>query len=158
MPIHKNIMNRNKKCIVIDLKNREHFQLITALLSDADIVIDPYRPGVLEKLKLGPKELYSINKRIILLRVSGYGQSGPLALRPGHDLNYLSISGIIPLINKQGEYQFPSNYLADFASASLGITGTLAALEERKQTGIGKVVDCSLANGCTYLAQHILAD
>lgn len=86
---------------------------------------------MLEKLKLGPKDLYEFNKRVILLRVSGYGQSGPMSLRPGHDLNYLSVGGILPLINKEGENQFPSNYLADFASASLGISGTLAALEER---------------------------
>jgi alpha-methylacyl-CoA racemase len=102
MPIHKNIMNRNKKCVTIDLKNKEHFQLIKLLISKADIIIDPYRPGVLEKLKLGPKDLFEINKRAILLRVSGYGQNGPLALRPGHDLNYLSVGGIIPLINKEG--------------------------------------------------------
>jgi alpha-methylacyl-CoA racemase len=112
----------------------------------------------LEKLKLGPKELYQINKRIILLRVSGYGQGTPSALRPGHDLNYISSSGIVPLINKKGENQFPANYLADFVSASLGITGTLAALHERERTGLGKVVDCSLADGCIYLAQNIQAN
>ena len=91
-----------------------------------------------------------------MLRVSGYGQKGPLALRPGHDLNYLSVGGIIQLINKEGESQFPSNYLADFVSASLGITGTLAALQEREKSGVGKVVDCSLADGCTYLAQNMI--
>jgi alpha-methylacyl-CoA racemase len=88
--------------------------------------------------------------------VSGYGQSGSLSLRPGHDLNYLSISGILPLINNPGQFQFPTNYMADFISASLGITGTLAALEERAKTGLGKVVDCSLAHGAIYLAQHLL--
>lgn len=60
--------------------------------------------------------------------MSGYGQTGERALRPGHDLNYLSVGGIIPILNKIGEYQFPSNFMADFVSASLGITGTLAAL------------------------------
>ena len=101
IPINKNILNRNKKCITINLKNKDHFQIILKLLSDADVLIDPYRPGVLEKLRLGPKNLYAINKRIILLRVSGYGQIGPAALRPGHDLNYISVSGIMELINKQ---------------------------------------------------------
>lgn len=100
IPINKNILNRNKKCITIDLKNKDHFQIILKLLSDADVLIDPYRPGVLEKLRLGPKDLYAINKRIILLRVSGYGQTGPAALRPGHDLNYISVSGIMEMINK----------------------------------------------------------
>ena len=72
-----------------------------------------------------------MNKRIILLRVSGYGQTGPNKLRPGHDMNYLAVGGIIPLINRNPEYEFPSNYVADFASASLGITGVLGALHKR---------------------------
>lgn len=63
-----------------------------------------------------------------MLRVSGYGQSGEMSLRPGHDINYMAVAGIIPLMNKQGEYQFPTNFMADFVSSSLGITGTLAAL------------------------------
>ena len=102
--------------------------MIKTILATADIVIDPYRPGVLEKFNLGPQDLYKINKRIILLRVSGYGQYGKLSLSPGHDLNYCSISGIIPLINKHQENQFISNYFADFVSASLGIVGTQKAL------------------------------
>ena len=119
-------------------------------------MIDPFRPGVLEKLKLGPKELRQLNKRVILLRVSGYGQSGPNKLRPGHDLNYVSVSGMLPLINRKDDYQFPSNYAADFVSASLGITGVLGALHKREQTGEGGEVDCSLTNGCTYFAQNMI--
>jgi alpha-methylacyl-CoA racemase len=82
-------------------------------------------------LKLGPKDLHKINKRVIMLRVSGYGQSGEMSLRPGHDLNYMAIGGILPLLNKKGENEFPMNYFADFVSASLGITGTLGALHQR---------------------------
>ena len=89
------------------------------------------------------------------MRVSGYGQTGENKLRPGHDLNYLSVSGMLPLINKKGENQFPSNYAADFLSASLGITGVLGALHKREMTGEGGVVDCSLTDGCTYLAQNM---
>jgi alpha-methylacyl-CoA racemase len=66
----------------------------------SDVVIDPYRPGVLEKLGLGPDFLFKVNKKAVLLRVSGYGQSGPMSQRPGHDLNYISSSGIVPKINK----------------------------------------------------------
>lgn len=124
-------MNRNKKCIEVNFKNQQQFRIVQELIRNADIVIDPFRPGVLEKLKLGPKELKELNKRVILLRVSGYGQSGQNKLRPGHDLNYVSVSGMLPLINKKGEYQFPTNYAADFVSASLGITGTLGALHNR---------------------------
>ena len=96
-------------------------------------MIDPFRPGILEKLKLGPKDLWAINPKLIFLRVSGYGQSGPLALRPGHDLNYLSYSGILPLINLNSSHlEFPTNFLADFVSSSLGVTATLAALRITK--------------------------
>jgi alpha-methylacyl-CoA racemase len=88
--------------------------------------------------------------------VSGYGQTGANKLRPGHDLNYLSVGGILPLINQKGEHQFPGNYFADFVSASLGITGVLGALHRRLQSGEGAMVDCSLADGCTYFAQNMI--
>ena len=74
MPFDKNILNRNKKCIFADFKNPRDFAILKELLKTTDVVIDPYRPGVLEKLKLGPKDLVLINEKIILLRVSGYGQ------------------------------------------------------------------------------------
>ena len=91
-----------------------------------------------------------------MLRVSGYGQTGDNRLRPGHDANYLAVGGIFTLLNRKGEYQFPMNYMADFVAASLGITGVLAALREREKTGRGAVVDASLADGCTYLAQNMI--
>lgn len=88
--------------------------------------------------------------------MTGYGQTGSKSLRPGHDLNYIGASGIMPLINREGEYQFPANFLADFVSASMGITGVLGALHLRDNSGEGGVVDCSLSRGCTYLAQNII--
>lgn len=93
---------------------------------------------------------------MILLRVTGYGQTGPESLRPGHDLNYIGSSGVMALINREGEYQFPSNFFADFVSASMGITGVLGALHLRDKSGEGAVVDCSLARGCTYLGQNMI--
>jgi alpha-methylacyl-CoA racemase len=112
----------------------------------------------LEKENLGPEELYKLNKKIILLRVTGYGQEGEMSLRPGHDLNYIASSGILKSINASDsseKMQFPSNFLADFVSASLGIANTLKALKLRKTTGEGYVVDCSLAGGCAYLASMV---
>jgi alpha-methylacyl-CoA racemase len=90
---------------------------------------------------LGPEVLESINKRIILLRVSGFGQAGEHMLRPGHDLNF----------GQQQKPQFPNNYAADFAACMLGITGTMAALLERQKTGLGQVVDCSLMHCSRYM-------
>ncbi len=90
--------------------------------------------------------------------MTGYGQSGEMALKPGHDLNYIASSGILTLINEPNtQLQFPANYLADFVSASLGIVGTLRALSHRKLSNEGSVVDCSLAGGCSYLT-HLCQD
>lgn len=112
----------------------------------------------MEKENLGPEQLYTINQKIILLRVTGYGQQGDMSLRPGHDLNYIASSGILQSINASGsseKMQFPSNFLADFVSASLGIANTLKALKLRKSTEVGYVVDCSLAGGCSYLTSMV---
>ena len=87
--------------------------------------------------------------------MAGYGQLGKWNFKPGHDLNYLATSGMMTLINKPNEHQWPSNYLADFLSASLGITGVLGALRLREKTGEGSVVDCSLRDGLTYLSQFM---
>ena len=78
---------------MLDLKNKDHIDLICQMLKTVDVVIDPFRPGVLEKVGLGPTEAWKINRRIIFLRISGYGQNGDLALDAGHDLNYISYSG-----------------------------------------------------------------
>lgn len=92
-----------------------------------------------------------------MLRVSGYGQDGPLALKPGHDLNYISESGIVPIINQnKGKiYEFPANFVADFVSTSLAIIATLSALALSKTTGFGYIVDCSLTHGSKYLAHAV---
>lgn len=87
-----------------------------------------------------------------MLRVSGYGQTGPLALKPGHDLNYIGESGILSQFGQQDKPQFPNNYAADFAGCMFGLTGTLAALLERENTGYGQVVDCSLMHCTRYMS------
>lgn len=103
--------------------------------------------------------MYKLNPKVILLRVTGYGQSGEMALRPGHDLNYIASSGILNLMNGQRDaLQFPANYVADFLSASLGISGTLLALINRRKSQEGCVVDCSLTGGCSYLTNLISKD
>lgn len=151
-------MNRGKKCISLSPKIAKEKQIIEELIKISDIIIDPYRPGVLEKLGIGPDVIYKLNKKAILLRVTGYGQEGPMAKKPGHDLNYIGTSGIMPLINKHNKakiYQFPVAFAADYASCSLGITATLAALAISKKTGIGRIVDCSMTDGVRYYA-HII--
>ena len=105
----------------------------------------------MEKVGLGPEEIHKINKGVVILRVSGYGQEGELAMRPGHDLNYIAVSGFLSKIGNK-KPSFPNNYLADFAACSLGIYGTMVALLERDRTGKGQVVDCSLMHGTRYLS------
>lgn len=97
--INQNLMNRGKIWITLSPKVPKEKRTIEELIANSDIIIDPFRPGVLEKLNLGPEFIFKINKKAILLRVSGYGQSGPMSLKPGHDLNYISASGIVPMIN-----------------------------------------------------------
>lgn len=95
--------------------------------------------------------MWQVNPRIILLRVSGFGQTGEHAHRPGHDLNYIGMAGVLSKFGQQEKAQFPNNFVADFAGCMLGITGTMAALLEREKTGLGQVVDCSLMNCARYL-------
>lgn len=101
--INQNLMNRGKIWITLSPKVPKEKRTIEELIANSDIIIDPFRPGVLEKLNLGPEFIFKINKKAILLRVSGYGQSGPMSLKPGHDLNYISTSGIVPMINSNNQ-------------------------------------------------------
>jgi alpha-methylacyl-CoA racemase len=93
--IHKNdkFRNRGKKAVLLSLKDPMHLQAVKKLIKSTDVLIDPYRPGVMEKLGLGPKECLEINPKLIYARLSGYGQTGEYSLKAGHDLNYLSLSG-----------------------------------------------------------------
>lgn len=94
------------------MKQALHREILKTLVSGCDVLIDPYRPGVLEKMGLGPEDCFKINKRIIICRVTGYGQTGPLALKAGHDINYLSYSGALGTFGKSNQVPgFPNNIL-----------------------------------------------
>lgn len=140
----------------LNLKSPNDLEIIKLLLKSTDVVIDPFRPGVLEKAGLGPEEIWKLNPRVILLRVSGFGQEGEHSLKPGHDLTYIGMSGILSKFGQQEKPQFPNNYVADFAGLMFGITGTLAALHERDKTGKGQVVDCSLMHCSRYLSLPLI--
>jgi crotonobetainyl-CoA:carnitine CoA-transferase CaiB-like acyl-CoA transferase len=92
---HVDLLSRNKQSIALDMKNPVAIQVFKKLLTKADILLDPFRPGVMEKLGLGPRELHEINPRLIFARLSGFGQTGPSAMAAGHDINYLAISGVL---------------------------------------------------------------
>ncbi|KAF1796150.1 CoA-transferase family III domain-containing protein [Mucor lusitanicus] len=148
------VLTRNKRSIALDLKNPVAIQTLLELFKTADVLLDPFRPGVMEKLGLGPDVLLKQNPRLIYARLSGFGQRGPLSQTAGHDINYLAISGALSMIGRQGENPFfPVNILADFAGGGLMcVMGILMALMERSKSGKGQIIDANLTAGTSYLA------
>ena len=146
---------RGKKSIALDLKQEEGKVIFKRLCSKADVVIEPFRPGVMEKLGLGPSSLSEVNHRLIYARLSGFGQTGPMSKAAGHDINYLAISGVLSLLGapEPAKPNPPINILADFAGGGLtGAFGILVALFERITSGKGQVVDANLVEGTAYVS------
>lgn len=128
--------------------------MLKSLVKTTDIVIDPFRPGVLEKLGLGPDVLHSINPRIIVARVTGYRRTGAYRAMAGHDINYLAVSGTLALLGEAGQRPTPPvNILGDFAGGGhVAFSGILLALVHRFRTGKGQVVEANMVDGAAYLA------
>ncbi|CAG7701517.1 unnamed protein product [Allacma fusca] len=145
-------LGRGKQSIAVNMKHPEGRLIVQKLASKADVLLDPFRPGVLEKLKLGPADLMTDNPRLIYGRISGFGQTGPISLDAGHDINYLSLSGVLSRFGKKDEPPFPVNLIADFAGGGLACAfGILMALFERQTSGKGQVVDSSMTEGAAYV-------
>ena len=108
-------LKRGKKSILIDLKAEKGKEIFRRLSDSADVLLEPFRPGVMERLGLGPNQLMASNQRLIYARLTGYGQSGPLAKRAGHDINYLAISGILSKLGTESRPNPPLNIVGDFA-------------------------------------------
>lgn len=140
---------RGKRSISIDLKHSSGIDVLRRLSSTVDVLIEPFRPGVMEKLGIGPEVLLNDNKRLIYTRVSGYGQDGTLAKKAGHDINYLSISGLLSMFGRANKKPHPPiNLAADFAGGGLlAAYAIMSALFERQTTNQGQVLDLSLAEG-----------
>ena len=140
---------RGKRSISVDLKMPAGVNVLRRLSSTADVLIEPFRPGIMEKLGLGPEILLNDNKRLIYARVSGYGQDGPLTMKAGHDINYLSISGLLSMFGRSNKKPHaPINLVADFAGGGLlAAYAIMAAIFERQTTNRGQVLDLSLAEG-----------
>ena len=147
---------RGKRSISIDLKLPAGVDVFRRLSSTADVLVEPFRPGVMEKLGLGPDVLLNDNKRLIFARVSGYGQDGALSKKAGHDINYLSISGLLSMFGRANEKpSAPINLAADFAGGGLlAAYAIMAALFERKTTDQGQVLDLSLAEGLYHQREN----
>lgn len=156
-PVPTEILGRGRDSIAIDLKDPAGVEVVLALISAADVLIEGYRPGVMERLGLGPGTCLAANPGLIYGRVTGWGQTGPLANEPGHDINYLALSGALSLIgDTDGPPLPPANLLADFAGGGLLLAfGVLAALYERRLSGRGQVVDAAMVDGAALFTTMI---
>lgn len=144
---------RNRPSVAIDLKSREGLDLVRNLAMTADVVIEGYRPGAMERLGLGPDTLCAANDRLIYARMSGWGQTGPLASRAGHDINYLALTGALyPMGPSNAPPTPPLNFVGNFGGGGTFLAmGVLAALLERQRSGKGQVLDVAMVDGISVL-------
>ncbi|GAA2870021.1 CaiB/BaiF CoA-transferase family protein [Streptosporangium fragile] len=147
------VMDRGKRTIGLDLKSPEGVAAFRELATGADVVIEVFRPGVAERLGIGPADLHAVNPRLVYARMTGWGQDGPLAPTAGHDIDYIAISGVLSMLGRAGERPTPPiNILGDFAGGGLMLAyGVLLALLERERTGEGRVIDAAMVDGSAAL-------
>ncbi len=148
---------RGRSSIVLDLKRPEATEALLRLIETADVVIEPYRPGVAERLGIGPDHCRQRNPRLIYARMTGWGQDGPWAHTAGHDINYIAITGALHGIGRaEGGPIPPMNLLGDFGGGTMFVlVGILAALWERERSGVGQVIDAAIVDGTAALTGYI---
>ena len=151
------ILDRNKKTIPLDLKNINDKVIVKKLITKADVLIEGFRPGVMERLGLGPKDCEKINPKLVFGRITGWGQDGPYAKKAGHDINYLAVTGALNAIGyKNSEPIPPLNLLGDYAGGTMFlIMGILSALWERNTSNKGQVVDAAMIEGVSAIMSLI---
>ena len=149
----KDISFRGKKSVVLNLKEPLGVETLLRMLENADVLIDPYRPGVCEKLGIGPDVCMERNPRLVFARMTGWGQEGPLAKAAGHDINYISITGALYASGRKGEKPAPPlNLVGDMGGGGmLLVNGVLAALLEAHSSGKGQVIDAAMVDGAAQL-------
>ncbi|MCC5949594.1 MAG: CoA transferase [Nitriliruptoraceae bacterium] len=150
-------LSRNRRSIAVDLKAAAGVEVVERLVDRADVLVEGFRPGVAERLGVGPEPLRARNPRLIYARMTGWGQDGPLAPRAGHDLDYAALTGALHSIGRADEPPPPPvNYLADFGGGGAFLAlGVLAALFERERSGEGQVVDAAMIDGTASLTAFL---
>ncbi len=140
---------RSRRCITLDLKQESALKLVLAMVEKADVFIEAFRPGVAERLGIGPEACFARNPRLVYGRMTGWGQTGPLAQSAGHDLNYIGLAGLLHQIGPAGgKPVVPLNVIGDFGGGGLLLAfGVLCALWEARQSGRGQVVDAAMLDG-----------
>lgn len=151
-PPDKDILGRGRPRVVLDLKQPDDVDVVLQLMDRADILVEGFRPGVMERLGLGPDVALARNPRLVYGRVTGWGQTGPRATAAGHDINYIAVAGGLDPIGGHQRPAIPLNVLGDFAGGSLYlVAGVLAALHHATATGQGQVVDAAIVDGVAHL-------
>ena len=156
-----NALQRNKRSIALNLKEPEAQNIFCRLVEASDVVVEGFRPGVMDRLGAGYTKVREINSRIVYCSISGYGQDGPYSDMVGHDLNYISFAGILGLIGHSEEDRpaIPMNLLADYAGGGLcGTVAILAALLARQTTGRGQYLDIAMTDGVLYMLAGLVSD
>ncbi|GHH50902.1 CaiB/BaiF CoA transferase family protein [Lentzea cavernae] len=150
-------LGRNRRSIAIDTRKPEGAELVLRLVERSDVLVEGFRPGVTERLGIGPAQCLARNPRLIYGRMTGWGQDGPLSDRAGHDINYIAVAGALePLGRAGGPPSFPINLLGDFGGGGLLLAlGVLAALYERERSGRGQVVDAAMVDGAALLTTFL---
>ena len=148
------VLNRGRKSIGVDLKHDDGPETVLQLVEHADVFIEGFRPGVCERLGIGPDVCLARNPRLVYGRMTGWGQDGPMAERAGHDINYIALSGTLSLIGRQDEAPVPPiNLVGDFGGGGMMLAfGVLAAVIESRSSGQGQVVDAAMVDGAATLA------
>ena len=155
----RQILYRGQEVLEVDLKDPVDVDKLRQRLTTTDILIEGFRPGVAERLALGPEEVQEINPALVYGRITGWGQSGPLAHTAGHDINYIAVSGALhPIAGSDGAPVPPVNFLGDFGGGSMYlVTGLLAGVLQAKNTGRGCVVDAAIVDGAANLTAMLHA-
>lgn len=152
LPPELDIHSRGKRSIVLDLKSSRGIAVLLKLVKQCDVLIEGFRPGVAERLGFGPEICHTQNSKLIYGRITGWGQTGPLANSAGHDINYISLSGALAAIGTKEEPIIPLNLIGDYAGGShFLVMGILAALLEVKNFGKGQVIDAAICDGTANL-------
>jgi alpha-methylacyl-CoA racemase len=152
-----NPLDRARRSLVADLRRPEAVEVVLRLADRADVLVDPFRPGVAERLGVGPDACLARNPRLVYGRMTGWGQDGPYARHAGHDSNYIALAGALEGSGRAGDPPtFAQNMVGDFGGGGmLLLVGVLAALLEREQSGLGQVVDAAMVDGAALLTSFV---
>src|SRR5215470_5931500 len=152
-PLRYDLLLRGRRCLALDLKHPDGKALALRLIERADALIEGFRPGVTERLGLGPEDCLARNPRLVYGRVTGWGQNGPLAQAAGHDLNYIALAGAVHAFGRQGQPPTPPlNLIGDFGGGALYLAfGVVCGILEAQRSGRGQVVDAAMVDGAASL-------